>query len=57
MASSAKLGVPVKEYLHSLYRPDVDYVDGIPDDRAVGEYDHSSLQAALMRDFSAPRFD
>ena len=57
MASSAKLGVPVKEYLHSLYRPYVDYVDGIPDDRAVGEYDHSSLQAALMRDFSAPRFD
>ncbi len=47
--------VSVEEYLHSVYRPDVDYVDGVLEDRNVGEYDHSSLQMALARYFSAHR--
>jgi Uma2 family endonuclease len=57
MPSTANPIVTVEEYLHSVYRPDMDYVDGRLEDRNVGEYDHSSLQAALMRFFSAHRFD
>ena len=57
MASVAKTFVTVEEYLHSVYEPDMDYVDGRLEDRNVGEYDHSSLQAALMRYFSAHRFE
>jgi hypothetical protein len=29
--------VPVEEYLHTLYRPDCDNVDGVLVDRKVGE--------------------
>ena len=47
--------VSVEEYLHSVYRPDVDYVDGVLEDRNVGEYDHSSLQGALSACFRARR--
>lgn len=39
--------VTVEEYLHTVYRPDVDYVDGRIEERNLGEYDHSSLQSIL----------
>jgi Uma2 family endonuclease len=32
--------VSVEEYLHTLYRPDCDYVDGVLVDRNVGEVTH-----------------
>lgn len=57
MASPSKLSVSVEEYLHTVYRPDVDYVDGRLEERNVGEYDHGSLQMALARYFSAHRFE
>ena len=37
--------VPVSEYLRTMYRPDVDYVDGELQERLVGERDHSDLQS------------
>ena len=39
--------VSVEEYLHTAYSPDCDYVDGVVEERNLGEFDHSSLQTAL----------
>ena len=39
--------VPVSEYLSKSYEPDCDYVDGIVEERNVGEKDHSKLQTEL----------
>ena len=40
--------VSVDEYLHSVYEPDMDLVDGVLEDRNVGEFDHAWLQRALL---------
>jgi Uma2 family endonuclease len=51
MASDAVFSIahiPVGEYLGSVYRPDVDYVDGVIEERNVGEYDHADLQRAVL---------
>ncbi len=39
--------VTVEEYLHTVYEPECDYVDGSLEDRNVGEYDHGLLQLWL----------
>ncbi|HUN95836.1 MAG TPA: Uma2 family endonuclease [Bradyrhizobium sp.] len=39
--------VSVEEYLHTVYEPECDYVDGRLEDRNVGEFDHGLLQAVL----------
>ncbi len=39
--------VSIYEYLHSDYRPDRDYVDGVLEDRNLGEHDHADLQTEL----------
>lgn len=51
MASSAVFSIPhipLGEYLGSVYRPDVDYVDGVIEERNVGEIDHAALQRVLL---------
>ena len=51
MASNAAFSIPhipVGEYLGSVYRPDVDYVDGVIEERNVGEFDHADLQKAVL---------
>lgn len=40
--------VPVEEYLSTDYSPDCDFVDGVLEDRNVGEKDHSKLQRAFI---------
>jgi Uma2 family endonuclease len=40
--------VSVDEYLHTVYRPDCDYVDGMILERNVGEKDHGKLQRAIL---------
>lgn len=40
--------VPVGEYLRTSYDPDVDYVDGVLEERNVGELDHSDLQSEIV---------
>jgi Uma2 family endonuclease len=40
--------VSVKEYLSTSYDPDVDYVDGVIEERNLGEFDHASLQGAVF---------
>jgi Uma2 family endonuclease len=47
--------VSVEEYLSTDYSPDCDYVDGVLEDRNVGEKDHSKLQGALTAYFYARR--
>jgi len=38
----------VEEYLNTTYRPDVDYVDGLIEERNVGEFDHADLQTEIL---------
>lgn len=40
--------ISVSEYLRTSYRPDCDYVDGVVEERNVGEWSHARLQAALI---------
>ncbi len=41
--------VPVEEYLRTSYRPDCDYLDGLVQERNVGEYEHGKIQSKLDR--------
>ena len=47
--------VSVEEYLSTDYSPDCDYVDGVLEDRNVGEKSHSKLQMAIGAYFYARR--
>ena len=49
MATS--LFVPVEEYLRTVYRPDCDYVDGVLEERNLGEVDHSYIQSNVSAAF------
>jgi hypothetical protein len=40
--------ISVEEYLSTSYRPDCDYVDGLVEERNLGEYDHAAVQSALL---------
>jgi Uma2 family endonuclease len=40
--------VSLETYLTTSYEPDVDYVDGVLEDRNVGEYDHNVVQMAIL---------
>jgi Uma2 family endonuclease len=40
--------VSIGEYLKTSYEPDAEYVDGVIEERNVGEYDHSSWQGAIL---------
>jgi Uma2 family endonuclease len=52
MAAATQLPISVSEYLHTSYRPDCDYVDGVVEERSLGELDHAALQGALLVWFS-----
>jgi len=43
--------ISVEQYLATSYRPDCDYVDGRIEERNLGEWDHSKLQAAITAFF------
>lgn len=45
---AASTAISVEEYLHAVYRPDCDYVDGEVVERNVGEFDHSTVQSILI---------
>ena len=45
--------ISVEEYLATSYRPDCDYVDGVVEERHVGEFCHSRLQVKLLAYFCA----
>jgi Uma2 family endonuclease len=49
MAAAAQpTHVPLEVYLRSSYEPDAEYVDGVIEERPMGEYDHSSWQKAIL---------
>lgn len=52
MATSTSY-IPVELYLRSEYEPDAEYVDGVIEERPVGELDHVLWQKALIRWFMA----
>jgi Uma2 family endonuclease len=39
--------ISVEEYLHTVYHPDCDYVDGVVEERNLGEVDHGLAQLRL----------
>ena len=43
--------VPVETYLRSSYEPDAEYVDGVIEERPMGEWDHASWQQAIQKWF------
>ncbi len=47
--------VPVEEYLRTGYEPDAEYVDGVVEERPMGEFDHGSWQAAIQLWFLSHR--
>lgn len=49
--------IPVEEYLHTTYRPDVEYIDGEIQERNVGEIEHARLIMAALDWFSQHRRD
>jgi Uma2 family endonuclease len=52
MAASAIVPfVSIEEYLHSDPQPDMDYVDGVLEERNLGEADHGDLQSELVTIF------
>ncbi|MEZ2346311.1 Uma2 family endonuclease [Terriglobus sp. RCC_193] len=53
MATAAH--IPVSEYLHTVYRPDCDYVDGEVEERNLGEQKHGLVQTAIAAIFFANR--
>ena len=48
MSTAAHLPISVSEYLHTSYQPDCDYVDGVIEERNLGELDHAEIQGALL---------
>ena len=49
MAAGTQLSV--EEYLATTFRPDCDYVDGVVEERNVGEFDHAWLQGKFVHLF------
>ena len=43
--------VPLEEYLHTVYRPDVEYIDDDIQERNVGEIEHSRLLVETLHWF------
>ena len=39
--------MPLEEYLRTMFHPDREYVDGVAEERPVGEWDHGTLQFRL----------
>ena len=52
MAATTSL-ITVEDYLKMSADPDCEYVGGVLEERAVGEYDHSTWQIAISAYFLA----
>ena len=46
MATTTQISLDT--YLTTSYEPDMDYVDGLLEDRNVGEYGHNIVQRAIL---------
>jgi len=52
---AAATQISIEEYLKTVYRPDCDYVDGIVEERNLGENDHADLQTGISSYFRVRR--
>ena len=50
MATAPSL-LSIEEYLHTSYKPDVDFVDGHIEERHLGEFEHARLQYLIANIF------
>jgi Uma2 family endonuclease len=50
--AATPLLLPIEDYLHTSYKPDVHYVDGEIEERNVGERTHSFFQGYFFLQFS-----
>jgi Uma2 family endonuclease len=60
MATATAVSLPyltVDEYLSSSHEPDADYVDGVLEERNLGEMDHADLQSEIVTIFRNHRAD
>jgi Uma2 family endonuclease len=58
MATAAvTVRMSVEEYLRTPFRPDVDFVDGVIEERHLGEFDHARLQTVLLRILGSREID
>jgi Uma2 family endonuclease len=58
MAATAQIThVPLDVYLSSSFEPDAEYVDGIIEERPMGEWNHANWQAAILEFFRSRRND
>jgi len=48
MATATHFPISVSEYLYTSFQPDCDYVDGVIEERNLGELDHAEVQDALL---------
>ena len=46
-AATQTTHVPLEVYLNTSWEPDAEYVDGVIEERPMGQYDHSSWQHAI----------
>jgi len=53
MAATTQPTVSVEEYLKTTYHPDCDYLDGVLEERNLGEPEHAVVQGALVEWFRA----
>jgi Uma2 family endonuclease len=58
MAATAEvMHVPVEVYLNSSYEPDAEFVDGVIEERPMGEWNHADWQAAILEFFRSRRHE
>ena len=43
--------IAIETYFKTSYHPDCDYVDGEIEERNLGEFDHATIQGALVAHF------
>lgn len=51
MATAPAL-LSIEEYLRTSYKPDVDFVDGVIQERHLGEYEHGKIQGWIFQIFN-----
>lgn len=49
--------IPVEVYLRTSYEPDAEYVDGVIEERPMGEWSHADWQAAILEFFRRQRIE
>lgn len=58
MAAPAQTNrVPLDVYLRTAWEPDAEYVDGVIEERPMGEWNHADWQAAILEFFRSRRHE